>query len=335
MDRLSQRFLFSVARRLLPLLAITSLVSVTALRGQDRRLGIVPLTDRSAVLALDLGTGERKATVATRSHPQDAVASPDGRWAYILEMGTDSSPGHTVAVLDTRTLHIVDRIELAPYRRPHWAVIDPTGRILWVASPIDQSILQIDLTSRRLARVWRVRDAGPWNFAVTPQVIVTANFDAGTTTIFDRATTKIRGLVLSGQPLGIANSPDNDEVWISTMGTDSIYVIRPGTASVVARFASAGREPARMAVAPDDGAVLVTNTQSNSLSAYDVPSRRLRKLMPLPGAGAKGLVIDTGRHVAYVSLMDSHQVVAVDMRTWDIIWSAEVQGSPERLAVVP
>jgi YVTN family beta-propeller protein len=297
-------------------------------------IGVVPLTDQSAVLVLDLSTRQQIATVATLSHPQDAIASGDGRRVYILEMGTDSSPGHTVAVLDPSSLRVVDRIDLRPYRQPHWAVLDVGDRVLWVASAVDRAIVELDLAGRRIARVWRVPDPGPWNFAVTAHAIVTANFDAGTATIFDRSKGVARTVRLSGKPLGIATASGGDEVWISTMGTDSMYVLQPSTDSIVARFPSDGSEPARIAVASDSTEVAVTNSRSNTLSVYDSRTRHVRQRVSLPGTGPKGLIIDASGRTAYVSLMDSHQVVAIDESTWRVAWSVSVHGTPERMAVV-
>jgi DNA-binding beta-propeller fold protein YncE len=139
---------------------------------------------------------------------------------------------------------------------------------------------------------------------------------------------------LSGKPLGIVALASATEVWVSTMGTDSVYVLRPSQDAIVARFASDGAEPARMAVTRANG-ILVTNTGSNTLTFYDAQTRHVQRRLAMPGAGAKGLAVDSLTGVAYVSLMDSHQVVAIDVPAWRVTWVANVGGSPERMAIVP
>src|SRR5262249_1081546 len=210
----------------------------------------VPLTDDSAVAVLDPATNRVIARIATRPHPQDIVAS--GPSAYVLEIGSDKPPGHTIAVLDMHGRSIVRRIDIAPYTRPHWAQMSRDGRTLWVACAPDSAVLEVDLQQSRIKRVWRVDDASPWMFVVTPDEskIFVAQFDAGAATIFTRATGASHRVVLSGHPIGVAASPDGREVWVSAAGTDSIYVLDARTDSIRARFASSGREPARIAFSP-------------------------------------------------------------------------------------
>ena len=84
---------------------------------------------------------------------------------------------------------------------------------------------------------------------------------------------------------------------------------------------------------PDSTQVVVTNSRSNSVSIYDARTRRVRHRLAVPGAGPKGLIIDPLGRTAYVSAMDSHRVVAIEVPTWRVVWSVDVGGSPERMAI--
>src|SRR5690349_22549336 len=80
---------------------------------------VVPITAESTAVILDGETLAPIARVRTLPHPQDAVASPVGPRAFVLEMGTDSAPEHSVAELDVPSGRLVRRIELGTRSEEH------------------------------------------------------------------------------------------------------------------------------------------------------------------------------------------------------------------------
>jgi len=309
------------------------LLTALAIVPQTGQKALVPLTDDSSVAIVDLAVGRLTGRIATRPHPQDLVTGPD--MAYVLEMGTDAEPGHTVAVISPRTTTVTRRIDLAPYHRPHWAQLSRDGGTLWVACAPDSAVLEVDLHHDRLTRVWRVDDASPWMFVVTPDEskLVVAQFDAAAATIFTRATGAAHRVPLSGHPIGIAATPDGREVWVGTTGTDSIYVLDGNSDSVVARFASAGQEPARIVFTPDGQRAVVTASRSDLVLIYDARRRALVASVPTGvNSWPKGLSLDGV--TAYVSLMSAGRLIAIDVESGRHVWSDSVGRGPERAQIV-
>jgi YVTN family beta-propeller protein len=302
----------------------------------EARRAVVPLTAGASVALLDLDALSVLATVPTRLHPQDVVLAHDRAHAFVLEMGTHGAPGSSIAVVDLQRLEVVRRIALAPYRQPHWAQLSRDGRTLWAACAPDQAILEVEVANGEVRRIWRVPDAGPWMFVVTPdeQTLVVAGFESGSASVINRETGQLRRLSLSGSPIGIAAAPDSSEVWIGATRTNIIYAVEPASARLTAEFSSAGEEPARMAFTPDGAQVVVTNSRSNTVTLYNARTRSATQSVPT-GANSwpKGLVLAADGAIAYVSLMAVGRVVVLDLATGTVRGELWVGQSPERLAL--
>lgn len=300
------------------------------------RRALVPLTSGAGVAVLDLDSLRVVARVPTRPHPQDVVVSTDYTRAFVLEMGTTESPISSVAVLDLHRLQVIRRVELAPYRQPHWAQLSHDGRRLWIACAPDQTILEVDVPRGRIAHAWRVPDAGPWMFVVTPdqRKIFVAGFDSGSASVIERRTGRTRALTLSGSPIGIAASPDGREVWIGAARTDTIYVVDVASEAVIHRFPSSGHEPARIAFTPSGARVVVTNSRSNTVTVYDTRTRQpAATIRTGVNTWPKGLALTADGATAYVSLMAAGRIVLLDLSAGTVRGEVTVGDSPERLAL--
>lgn len=298
---------------------------------------VVPITAESTAVILDGETLAPIVRVRTLPHPQDAVASPVGPRAFVLEMGTDSAPEHSVAELDVPSGRLVRRIELGTCLRPHLARISHDGGTLWIACV--PSIVEVDLEHATITRRWTLENAGAWNFDVSEdeRTLVTANFDDSSATLISHESGAQRVIRLSGKPIGIAVAPHTQLAWIGVTATDSIYVVDLASApSIKSRFASRGSEPARIAFALDARAVVITNSRSNSVSIYDAMTRTLRGSVRVlrPGDWPKGVVVSDDGRSAFVSLMGSDEVTRIDVSSGQITGRTVVGKGPERAAWV-
>ena len=306
-----------------------------SLGSSGARRAVMPLTRGDSVAFLDLDAAAVLAATPTRPHPQDVVISHDQTQVFVLEMGADGATG-SLAVVSLARMEVVRRIELAPFRQPHWAVLSRDGRLLWVACGSDQAILEVDLIDDQVRHAWRVPDAGPWMFAVTPdeQTLVVAGFDSGTASVINLATGERRGLTLSGNPVAIAAAPEGGQVWIGAVGTDRIWVIDAASATVTAEFESAATGPVRMAFTPDGKQVVVTNGRGNAVTVYDAHTRALQLSVPTgEGSYPKGLALNAEGAVAYVSLMGAGRLLMLDVDSGEVLGEMPVGPSPERVAL--
>ena len=302
-----------------------------------RDLGVVPLTRANAVAIIDPLTMQQLAVVPTRVNPMDVVAARDGRTAYVLETGPISGvPGTTIAVLDVRERRVRERIDIAPYRNPHWAVPSADGRALYVAAAPDSAIVEVDLGSKTVRRVWRTGAAGSWTFATHPdgQKLYAANFDAGSLSILHRDGRPPRLLPLGRRPLAIGISPDGRELWVGSAGSDTIHVLDTTRDSIVAVLAVPGGGPVRLAFTPDGALAVVALDRANAVAIFDVRTRRELGRVATGGA-PKGVLVRADGRIAYVSLIDGRQLVAIDVRGRQVVRTLPLDGAPERMAFFP
>jgi DNA-binding beta-propeller fold protein YncE len=210
------------------------------------------------------------------------------------------------------------------------------GRTLWVACAPDSAVIEVDLHRGRVVRAWRVDGGSPWMFVVTPDesTLVITQFDAAKATVITRSTGARHIVPLSGKPMGVAAAPDGTEVWIGVTGTDSLYVLSTTSDSIIARFASAGHEPARIAFTPDGSRAVITASRSDLVEVYDRRLRAVRSSIPTGSeTGPKGLVLSADGATAWVSLMTAGRLIAIDLPSTRVTESVTTGGSPERSAV--
>lgn len=136
-----------------------------------------------------------------------------------------------------------------------------------------------------------------------------------------------------GAPVEVAFSPDGRTAWVSQYsmygegfapeGADSctsgegisdsyVYEIDAQTFAV-RRVVQVGAVPKYVAVTPDGTRVLVTNWCSMDLSIIDAASGRVTKTIPIDGLHPRGIAVSRDGRTAYVAVMGSDRVAAVDL----------------------
>lgn len=158
-----------------------------------------------------------------------------------------------------------------------------------------------------------------------------------------------------GAPVEAAFTADGRHAWVSNYsmygagygpegldscragdGTSSSTVYRIDTTTFeIDRVVEVGAVPKFVAVTPDDKTVLVTNWCSWDLSVIDVAENREVARIPLGGTYPRGVVVAPDNRTAYVALMGSDRVVAVDLRTKAVTPFAATGDGPRHLVLSP
>jgi DNA-binding beta-propeller fold protein YncE len=193
------------------------------------------------------------ARLPTKLRPQDVRVSPDGKLAYVLNMGSSKEPGNTISVFNMENYTLKSLIDLGKYTRPHWSVMSADGKLLWVACANQNAILEVDLTKEVISKVWDTQQPGSYNFAVSQDEskIYTANFDTTTVSIINRKTSTINIVDIGGKPIGADASPNANEIWISSDKTNEISVFDTKTDKVIQKLSSNGNFPTRLKFSND------------------------------------------------------------------------------------
>lgn len=327
--------LASVRCRTLVLIAIVIACSTAASKDLIKGLLLVVNSGDDSVALVDLKSSEVIQKISTRAHPQDAVITLDGSLAYVAEMGTEDTPGNTVAVIDLRTRRVVRRFSLGLATRPHLLALSRDGSTLWVACAPENAIVEADTGKEAVRRLWDTKQKGSYLLAPTPdgEKLYVTNFDAGSISIIHRADASVRIVPFRGQPIGIDVSPDGREVWVSNLQENSIAVMDNATEQIVRTFPSGGIGPARLKFTPNGKQVWVTHMRSNDLVVFDVVLRHVLRRIST-GRGSKGLLLLPDSRHAFVSAMDDSQVVQVDAKAGQILQRIATGPAPEGLAWV-
>ena len=158
-----------------------------------------------------------------------------------------------------------------------------------------------------------------------------------------------------GAPVEAAFTADGRHAWVSNYsmygagygpegldscragdGTSPSTVYRIDTSTfTIDRVVEVGAVPKYVAVTPDDKTVLVTNWCTWDLSVIDIAKNREVARIPLGGTYPRGIVVAPDSRTAYVALMGSDRIVAVDLRTRAVTRFATTGDGPRHLVLSP
>ena len=104
-----------------------------------------------------------------------------------------------------------------------------------------------------------------------------SNEDAGTASIVDIASGKIRSTVEVGQePEGVRLQPDGAVVWVTGETDHNLTLIDTKTGQVVGQI-NVGKRPRDLAFTPDGSRAYVTSEVGGTVWVIDVPARKVHQ----------------------------------------------------------
>ncbi|NVO12426.1 MAG: autotransporter domain-containing protein [Rhodoplanes sp.] len=215
--------------------------------------------DPGAVVEFSTLTNTTIGSVITvGAYPKNAVFSPDGRYAYVVNAGSNS-----VTVLDVAARTIVATIGVGNY--PNGIAISPDGQYVYATGNASDSVSVISTATNQVVGAAIPVGSHPYGVAVSSDGsrIYVANLSANSVSVIDAATRTVIATVSVGiGPSGISVSPDGSKVYVANQA-GSVSVIDTATHTVVATISLSGN-PLCIAVSPDGTRVYVTD-QANTL----------------------------------------------------------------------
>ncbi len=158
-----------------------------------------------------------------------------------------------------------------------------------------------------------------------------------------------------GAPVEVAFSPDATTAWVSNYsmygkgfgpegkdscspasGTDDSYVYKIDvTTHQIKKAIKVGAVPKYVAVTPDGSRVLVTNWCTWDISIIDTSTDTEITRVPLGGRYPRGIVVAPDSRTAYVAIMGSDKIVAVDLGSYAVTRFASPGAGPRHLVISP
>jgi YVTN family beta-propeller protein len=262
-----------------------------------------PFTSRAALLLLG------GMLLALLPGQTAAGSQSDTPLAYVTVRDATPNAG-AVAVIDTTTNQVITTVPVGP--GPNGMAVTSDGKRGYVANygtfpaPFSQATsLSNTVSVLQLVPLEHHNDA---HDAPRPHVVATVTVGWG--------------------PLGVAVTPDNEEVYVTNFGQDStlvagavegntVSVIRTSSNKVVATI-PVGNLPAGVAIRPDGKRVYVTSRRMNKVWVIDTATHTVVDTIPVQIEPANLAFTPNGQR-AYVTNFGSNSVSVIDTATETVL----------------
>lgn len=114
----------------------------------------VSIRDQHSVAAIDTATRTVIARVRVGRGPIQVHATPDSRFVYVANQGSERTPGDTVSVIDVPTNSVVKTIVTG--KGAHGVAASDDGRWVFVTNIVAGTVSVIDAASREVVATFAV-----------------------------------------------------------------------------------------------------------------------------------------------------------------------------------
>lgn len=207
----------------------------------DGKRVVVPIRDRDELQIVDMGRLRVDKTLPILE-PHNAVSVRSNRYVYVSSMGGDE-----IDVVDLEKMDYSAHIPVGGRPRPY--VVTSNGDTMYVALANLHGFAVVDVRNRKVLR--RIELPAKHQGDPRPRHYETPD-------------TRTHGLALS---------PDERELWVTSLLDDCIYIYDVNAQKVIGSVAT-GDGPNWVIFSPDGKLAAVSNTDSNDVSIFNVKSRR-------------------------------------------------------------
>ncbi|MGP1282304.1 MAG: YncE family protein [Parasphingopyxis sp.] len=280
---------------------------------------------------IDLDTGTEHARLETGHQPHEIAISPDGARAAVVAYG-----GTTIDIIDVAGARRVDRIDLAPNRRPHGLLWLPDNRLVATTEGSD-SLTIVDMADRSVTAIATGQE-GSHMVAVSVDLAraYVSNMGSGTVSVIDlTAGAKLRDLPAGDTPEGIALSPDGATLWVADRDNALLFAFDTTSFERIAEI-GVGNFPIRVAVSPDGATVVTSDYADGSLTLVDAESRAVSRTITVSGsvdAAQVTILFSADGRTVYVAETGRNQIAAVDFDSGEVIRRYDAGEDSDGLAV--
>ena len=294
-----------------------------------------------SVVIINPATLEIESTVPTcGDRPHEAVASADGRFAYIPiygdgGVGTPGTDGQTIEILDLATDSIVDEIDLKRPSRPHCIRLGPDG-LLYLTSEVARTVDIIDPATRQLIASIPTQQDESHMLVLTRdgKRAYTSNVCAGSVTVLDlQKRQPITVIPVAKSIQRIAISTDDSMLFTTDQHAPRVAVIDTNTNSIRGWIPLPSIGYATL-TASDGKSLLVTLFQSSQVAKVDLAIMQVADLIDVP-AGPIGALFDPLRPRAYITCFFGGKVAVLNWQEFKLEKLIDTETGADRLAWAP
>ena len=207
----------------------------------DGRYVIVPIRDGDSVAIIDVNQ-QKIVKLLPIKEPHNSLNMGSNKYTFVTSMG-----GNEIDVIDLEKMDYSAHIPVGGRPRP--VVVSKDGRTMYVAVSFLHGFNIVDIPEQKVTQ--RVEMSSEHPGPPRPRQ-------------FESPDTYTHGLALS---------PDESEIWVTSLLDDCIYIYDLKAKKVVGRL-NTGDGPNWVAFTPDGRLACVSNTDSDDISIFSVKERR-------------------------------------------------------------
>jgi YVTN family beta-propeller protein len=298
--------------------------------------GMIAVTAEAnrAVVFVNPETGRTFAYAGVGWAPRAIVASPDGRFLFVANTEGDRYGFGSLSVISTGDRREVDRIDLSPYGGLRGLAMTRSGTFLYIASEVRQSVLEFNLLSRNIDRVFRLPSGTPSQLALngTETRLFVTDPQQGVVHAIDLAGGGIEETRVGGGAEGIAVSPDGLTVWVANRADGTISLLDAYTLMSQGTMV-AGRYPVAIAFTRDGQSALVVLAGESAVAVFGGTTRARMQSIPVAGYPA-AIAIEPDDSHAYVTSTRDDLLSVINLSTMQVEGSVPVGRVPMGIAWV-
>jgi YVTN family beta-propeller protein len=284
---------------------------------------------------VDLASGCERRRVPTGRMPHEVAISPKGDRAAVVAYG-----GRIIEMFDLATARRVGTIDLGANARPHGLLWLGDGRI--VATMEGRGALAIiTLPPRRASRIVSVATGAKGSHMVAVsgdrRLAYVANMGSGSVGVIDLARgRKLRDILATGRPEGIALTSDGRRLWVADRAGDMVHVIDLATGREVARQPT-GRTPIRVAISPDGRYAITSNFGAGTVSVFDAATMQPIRTVPVGDPASQQVTMLFSRDGArlYIAQTGTDRVGELDFASGRVLRHLPAGRNGDGLGISP
>ncbi|MGB7293472.1 MAG: beta-propeller fold lactonase family protein [Thermodesulfobacteriota bacterium] len=315
---------------ILYLLTLSSVTFNEAWSSQNsRKLLIVNKSDNTAsIVALD--NFKSRVKVKLGYAPHEAAISPDRRFAYISNYGTDRAPGNSISVVNLNRGIEIGTIDLGRLKRPHGIVVSKDGSHIYVTCEGSGRVAIVDAKNRMVLNSIPTDQNTSHMIVLSPDEkhAYVANIGSGTITVMDLRNNEAVGNIKVGAGAeGIDLSPDGETIYVTSRSENKLSKIDTSTNKLLKQVKT-DNFPIRVKVTQDGKRVIVSNAKSGSLQIFEASS--LDEVFRFEVGGFPiGLVVEPDGQKAYLALSLENKVLEIDLKNLKITGEIRTGNEPD------
>jgi len=164
--------------------------------------------------------------------------------------------------------------------------------------------------------------------------IYVANSGGDTISIIDPEANRVVGEIkVSGQPHGLAASPDGERFYVSSEGQDVLDVVDRATSSMIRRI-PLGKRPNNLAITPDGKRVYICIRNESWVDVVDTAALEKVKRIPV-GLNPHNVYCTPDGKWMIATSMGDRKLTAINIRTEQPEFEIPLDGIPRPLAIEP